>query len=84
LASLQKGWTVEGGGSRFQAVTAEEDEPLSVEERRHQRLENWFNSDRTEELEAQQAQAEEERKRLCALAGLGSGVVSLSLPNHAL
>ena len=52
-----------GAGVKAQAETviAEEDKPLSVEERRQQRLENWFNSDWTEELEAQQAQAEEER-----------------------
>ncbi len=45
----------------------EEDKPLSAEERRQQRLENWFNSDWTEELEAQQAQAEVEREAaVCA------------------
>ena len=37
-------------------------ETVIAEERRQQRLENWFNSDWTEELEAQQAQAEEERE----------------------
>ena len=36
-----------------------------AEEHRQQRLENWFNSDWTEELEAQQAQAEEEREASC-------------------
>ena len=58
-----------GAGVKAQAetVTAEEDKPLSAEERRQQRLENWFNSDWTEELEAQQAQAEEEREAaVCA------------------
>ena len=53
-----------GAGVKAQAegVITEEDKPLSAEERRQQRLENWFNSDWTEELEAQQAQAEEERE----------------------
>ena len=50
-----------GVKAQAETVTAEEDKPLSAEERRQQRLENWFNSDWTEELKAQQAQAEEER-----------------------
>ena len=49
-----------GVKAQAEAVTTVEDKPLSAEERRQQRLENWFNSDWTEELEAQQAQAEEE------------------------
>jgi len=50
-----------GVKAQAETVVTEEDKPLSAEERRQQRLENWFNSDWTEELEAQQAQTEEER-----------------------
>ena len=63
-----------GVKAQAETVTAEEDKPLSAEERRQQQLENWFNSDWTEELEAQQAQAEEEREAAVCASELGSGV----------
>ena len=68
VEAARVGNPVEAGvKAQAETVTAEEDKPLSAEERRQQRLENWFNSDWTEELEAQQAQAEEEREAaVCA------------------
>ena len=60
-----------GVKAQAETVIAEEDKPLSAEERRQQRLENWFNSDWTEELEAQQAQAEEEREAAVCVSRTG-------------